>query len=408
MPPSPRSGGRWASYSPPGPNVTFSSHGGDNSILWFEQTLWWWWWWDSDDANRTITLPDLLARPQGTWRDVHSGPLRYNVWSSCESSSSALRPAYPAEPLSALCGALFALLGLALVLRASYGFTCRLASMIFCARYIELPRNPTDRLGALLMVLNGAVLVSDHLLGVALTALLSAAMRALFLCWFLETWLRRVAQQPLLLRILAIFILPAGQGLLVRFAYRYMPRSDRLDRYTTGVLRYAWPLLLLLVAFKHAKLAEFRKSFAAWAFVFLAAAAVAAATDRPMCDDLGPVAEGYWLGSLWAAHLSTALGFMLLLFASQAERLSDVTIQQEHRARRDGRGRSSHSLPREQTMAAELMAAELFAEPLPSRVQSSDRKQKGPAKRCVSSSTRSAESLIGMPDPSVLSPIERL
>lgn len=69
-----------------------------------------------------------------------------------------------------------------------------------------------------------------HILGIQLLALIVTALRGLFVAWFLEAWLRRVMHQPLVLRLLAVLALPAGQGILMRFAYQYVPRSKTLDR----------------------------------------------------------------------------------------------------------------------------------------------------------------------------------
>lgn len=52
----------------------------------------------------------------------------------------------------------------------------------------------------------------------------------LFTLWFIEAWMRRVMHQPLLLRLLAMLALPAGQGLLMRYVYQYVPHSPTINR----------------------------------------------------------------------------------------------------------------------------------------------------------------------------------
>ena len=76
----------------------------------------------------------------------------------------------------------------------------------------------------------GVLLICFHILAIPILALVLTAFRGLFLAWFLEAWLRRVMHQPLMMRLLAMLALPVGQGLLVRFVYQYVPRSERLDR----------------------------------------------------------------------------------------------------------------------------------------------------------------------------------
>ena len=259
----------------------------------------------------------------------------------------------------------------------------------------------------------GGAVVAQHILGVQLVTLVATALRGIFLAWFLEAWLRRVAHQALLLRVLAVLALPACQGALVRYAYQYMPRSERLDRYSTGILRYAWPLsILLLVAYNHARYAKLRRTFAAWAFIFLTFAALAAGVDVATCDDFGPLAGGYWLGTLWAAHLAIAIGFALLLYASQVVPLEDIGVshrQGHERSARlnDGTAPACRPMPTESSQA-ELMAIDLFTQPLEpplggqimGRCGPAKSGSSGPAKRCASR-LRPVESK-AVPDPTVI------
>ena len=88
--------------------------------------------------------------------------------------------------------------------------------------------------------------------------------------------------------------------------------------YSTGILRYAWPLaIVLFAAFSHSTSATIRRLVPWGAVLLLAAAALMVGVDVATCDDFGPVVDGYWLGTLWLAHLLTGAGFVLLFFTSQ-------------------------------------------------------------------------------------------
>ena len=183
-----------------------------------------------------------------------------------------------------------------------------------------------EQLGGALLAAAGVLSCAHYLFGLRLLRVVEVALRATYVCWFVGEWLRRVMRQPLLLRILAVAVVPGAQVGLVRFVYAEMPVDfGALDEYTSGVQRWLWPLLLLLlIALFHAWGARAHRARVGLAWLFLAVACAAEGADDAMCDRLSVL--GYTLGGRAVSQLCGAAGFGLLGLSLHSQNTNAVAV----------------------------------------------------------------------------------
>ena len=307
----------------------------DNSIEYLSRRVWWFYVGafipngtvSNASSNDTTTTYEQLSYPPAY---LLLGPLPNNTLArapelaSCEAALSfpwALG-AVAIEPVT-ITGALVVFMcGLLLLAPHGRGYAVCSdgAALLSCATMREIKRYFSDYLIGVLVTAAGLASTCYHASGCPLIWLISYGIQVALCMWLLEVWLRRVGHAPILIRILCVLALPGGQFLLLRYIYQYIPFPSSLGEYVSGIQRWLFPLLvLLLVALAHVRLSKKRKLQPLAAFLCLFAAAACVALDGPLC-----VAEtrvlGYPAGLLWLAHCLSGFGFCLLAFGSQPVR----------------------------------------------------------------------------------------
>ena len=218
--------------------------------------------------------------------------------------------------------------------------TALLSPRRFRACGLQREEHGGEQLGGALLAAAGVLCCAHYLFGLRLLRATEVALRGTYVCWFVGEWLRRVMRQPLLLRILAVAVIPGAQLGLVRFVYAELPVDfGALDEYTSGVQRWLWPLLLLLVvALFHAWGAHAHRGRVGLAWLLLAVACAAEGADDAMCDRLSLL--GYTLGGRGVSQLCGAAGFGLLGLSLHSQNSNAVAVATAEGVpgRGDGRG----------------------------------------------------------------------
>lgn len=315
---------------------------GNNSMPWLERRLWWWWanlpeysFRSPYHLNRTKTLPRALELATCESTDEQwmlSGD------EEIDSSLQTIGKVALAEPGALIGAAIVLLSGLVLLMPthwASHGLCHSFVSVFSCGApdFAGKPmRQPTDTVGAALLVFIGLASAIYHAIGSPIAWLCALGARGLLLLWYIYVWTERVARLPILLRALCALGLPVAQLLALRLVYPLLDgHFSALNGHFSGFQRWPVPILYLsIVAVCHFRLTDAQRLQPLGGTFWLCLACLAVSADGPTCDSVSS-ALGYRVGLLPVGHVLSALGFSALICAVRPRKANGTSSAHEAR-----------------------------------------------------------------------------